>query len=106
MATDATQGQELTIEELKEKHGKLFALTIPTDGEPIELILKKVGRRDYAAGSKLSQKDEMQGVEYFLRALTVKGDVDTVIKDFELLRIAADLLIEVIGVKEGNVRAI
>ena len=107
MANIKKMDESLTIEELKDKHGKLFLISVPMSDDTItELVVKKVNRRDFDAGSKILQKNEMQGVEYFLKALTVKGDVEAVIKDFDALRAAAELIIEVITVKVGNVKAL
>lgn len=94
----------LSVEELKEKYGVLYKMEVPmSDDSETVLYLKKVGRVDFSAGSKIMQKDEMQGVEYFLKALTVQGNADEVIKDFDALRAAAELLLEIITVKQGNI---
>jgi len=97
--------ENLTIEELKEKFGPLYKLEVPmSDDTTTELILKKVDRKNFDIGSKIIQKNEMQGVEFFLNSLTVKGDPEPVIKDFDALRSAAELIIEIISVKTGNVQ--
>ena len=97
------------IQELKQKHGLIYLLEIPvvdetTGEEEIEcLYVRKLDRKTYSAGSKISQKNETQGVEFFLRSLTVHGDVEKVINNFDALRSATELIVEVISVKSGNV---
>ena len=105
------QKEELTIEELKEKYGRIYELEIPFEDDAGEvttefLYLRKLDRKTYSAGAKIMQKNEMQGVEMFLRSLTVQGDVEKVISDFDALRTAAELIVEVIGVRPGNVRKV
>ena len=94
---------EKEIESLKAKHGEIFKLTIPLQDDEVVLILKKLDRVTYSAGSKLLEKDELLAAEMFLRSLTVAGPVEDVIKDFEALRIAASLLGTVISTRSGNV---
>ena len=54
------ENEKLSIEELKEKYGVIFKLEIPmSDVEQMDLIVKKVGRREFDAGSKILQKNEM-----------------------------------------------
>lgn len=103
MAKDSKADAALSVEELKAKYGAIYQMDVPMSDDTEEvLILKKVNRLDFAAGSKIMQKDEMQGVEYFLRALTVQGDAEKVIKDFDALRSSAELLAEIITVKTGK----
>ena len=94
------------INELKEKYGKIFKLEIPTDEGDKVLILRKIDRLTYKAAMKMMEKDELSASEMMLRALTVEGDAEEVIKDLDSLRTAAALLVEVIGVKTGNVQAL
>lgn len=93
------------IQELKNKHGELFKFEIPQgeDGDVVTLLLRKLDRVTYSAGIKLLEKNELQAAELFLRALTVFGPVEDVIKDFESLRVASTLLGTVVGTKTGNV---
>lgn len=101
---------EKQIAELKAKHGALYRLDIPInlgknpEGEET-LILKSLDRVTYSAGAKIMEKDELQAAELFLRSLTVGGtvDVEEIIKDFNALRAAAPLLVEIIAPKVGNV---
>jgi hypothetical protein len=98
------ENEKLTIDELKAKYGVIFKLEIPmSDGEQTDLIVKKVGRREFDAGSKILQKNEIQGLEFFLRALTIQGDPETVIADFDAMRSAGELMADIISVKAGNV---
>ena len=95
---------EVQIAELKKKHTQLYKLDIPTEGGDKVLILRKLDRVTYSAGMKIMEKDELQAAEVFLRSLTVGGDnVEEIIKDFDALRTASQLLVDVIGVKKGNV---
>ena len=95
---------EELIEQLKTKHSELFRLDIPTSNGDKVLILRKLDRVTYSAGMKIMEKDELQAAEVFLRSLTVGGDnVEEIIKDFDALRTASQLLVDVIGVKKGNV---
>jgi len=98
------ENEKLSIEELKEKYGVIFKLEIPmSDGEQMDLIVKKVGRREFDAGSKILQKNEMQGLEFFLRSLTIQGDPEAIISDFDAMRSAGELMADIISVKTGNV---
>lgn len=98
------ENKELTVEELKAKYGVIFKLEVPmSDGSTEELIVKKVGRREFEAGSKLLQKNEMQGLEFFLRALAIQGNPEAIISDFDAMRSAGELMADIIAVKTGNV---
>ncbi len=103
--------EAMTTEELKAKYGKIYELEIPLedDNGAVEsefLYLRKLDRKTYSIVSKMMEKDELTGTETALRTLTVRGDVDRVVNDFDALRIAGTLLVEVIGVRSGNVRTI
>lgn len=89
--------------ELKAKYGTIYKLDIPTDEGEKTLILRKLDRVTYSAGAKMMEKDELQAAEMFLRSLTVEGPVEDIIKDFDALRVASTLLVEVIGTRTGNV---
>tara|TARA_R110002020_G_C16103417_1_gene758875 strand:+ start:216 stop:524 length:309 start_codon:yes stop_codon:yes gene_type:complete len=93
------------IIQLKTKYGAIFQLDIPTDEGDKTIILRKLDRATYSAGSKLMEKDELLAAETFLRGLYIGGDeLEPIIKDFESLRVAASLLADVIGTRTGNVR--
>ena len=94
------------IEELKAKHGKLFKLDIPTDDGEKTLILRKIDRLTYKAAMHIMEKDEIEAAEMMLRTLTVDGDAEEIIADFDSLRSASELLVDVIGTKKGNVAAL
>lgn len=93
------------IKKLKAEHGTIYRLDIPTAEGEETLILKSLDRVTYSAGAKIMEKDELQAAELFLRSLTVGGtvDVEEIIKDFNALRAAAPLLVEIIAPKVGNV---
>ena len=80
------------IKQLKQEHGVIFCLEIPTDDGDKTLILRKMDRVTYSAGSKLLEKDELQAAEMFLRSLTVEGPVEDIVGDFDALRTAASYL--------------
>lgn len=104
MAKDSKLDAALSVEELKDKYGTIYKLEVPMSDESEKtLILKKVGRLDFKAGSKIMEKDTLKGMEYFLRALTVQGDAEEVIKDFDAFRAAVELLAEIITPKEGKI---
>ena len=87
---------------LKEEHGELFKLTVPLgDGEEV-LYLRKLDRKTYKAGAKIMESDELLGAETFLRGLTIAGDVEKVIEDFDAFRAASALLAPIITPREGN----
>jgi len=92
------------LKELKAFYKTLFKLEVPTEDGDKVLYLRKLDRVTYSAGQKLLEKDELQAAEMFLRSLTVGGDdVEAIISDFDSLRTASSLLIDVIGSKTGNV---
>ena len=111
MAQTEKLNAALSVEELKEKYGKIYELEIPLedDNDNVEneyLYLRKLDRKTYSAVSKIMEKDELQAVELALRSLTVKGDAEKIIKDFDGLRIASALIVEIIGVRSGNIRTV
>jgi len=98
---------EKVFNELKEKHSKIYWLDIPESDENGEktIFLRKIDRVTYSASQKLLEKDTLQATEMILRSLFVGGDsVEGVINDFDQLRAASELLVDVITVKKGNVR--
>ena len=88
-----TDDQYATYEKLKEKHAKVHILKIPLDDGGVKnavLFLKALDRSSYAAISKLSAKDSLQGCELLINTLHIGGDdKEIVTKDFEAL-LAAD----------------
>jgi len=92
------------IAELKAEHGEnIFQITVPVDGKDVVFVLKEVDRLTYKAGTKMADSDEMEAASMYLRALTIYGDVEPVIKNFASLRAAAGLLLDVITPPKGNV---
>lgn len=91
------------IEELKGKYSSLFRLDVPMEDGTAVLLLRPLDRVTYSASIKLMQKDELQAGEMILKSLKVGGDdIAPVIKDFESLRVATELLIEVITPRAGG----
>ena len=105
MAQIKAMKEVVNIEELKAKHNtkKIYQLDVPTDGGIKTLYLKKIDRITYKAAMKMMEKDELDASAMILRSLTVHGPFDEIIEDFDDLRAAAQLLVEVIGVRTGNV---
>lgn len=97
--------EKVDIEELKVKHKtkKIYKLDIPTDEGEKTLYLKKIDRLTYKAAMKMMERDELEAAEMILNSLTVHGPHKEIIEDFDDLRAAAQLLVEVIGVRTGNV---
>ena len=94
----------MNIEELKQKHGVIFTLEIPTgeNGEVTTIHLRKLDRTTYSAVSKLIQKDELQAAEVLLKNLYVGGDnLDIITQDFDNLRSASNAVAEMLKAKEG-----
>jgi hypothetical protein len=92
------------IDEVKAKYGGIYKLEVPTDDGDKVIYLRKLDRVTYRAGAKLMEKDELLAAETFLRSLYVGGDdVEEIIKDFDSLRTASALLVDVISTKTGNV---
>jgi hypothetical protein len=97
---------KVNVKELKEKYGKIFKLDIPTDNGEKTLYLRKIDRLTYKAAMSMMEKDELEASSMILRALTVEGDAEEIISEFDDLRVASSLLIEVIGTRTGNVVAL
>ena len=75
------------------------------DEDEIEvLVLRKLDRGTYKIIAKLMEQDDLIAAETGLKALCVHGEIDKVCKDFDALRVASNLLLEVITPKSGNVR--
>lgn len=93
------------LDELKIKYTGASRLDIPVgDNDEIEtLIIRRLDRVTYKAMISLMEKDDLLACATTLRALTVEGDAEKVCNDFEALRTAQNLLVEVITPKVGNV---
>jgi hypothetical protein len=96
---------KVDIEALKALHktSKIYHLAIPTDDGIKDLYLKKIDRLTFKAAMRMMEKDELDAAVMILKSLTVEGPVDEIIEDFDDLRAASQLLVEVIGVRTGNV---
>lgn len=103
MAEASPMKKVVNEKELKEKYGKVFKLDIPTDKGEKTLYLRKIDRLTYKAAMTMMEKDELDASAMILRALTVEGDAEEIIAEFDDLRVASALLIDVIGTKTGNV---
>lgn len=88
-----TEEQITAYAKLKEKHAKVHILKVPLDDGGTKhavLFLKALDRSSYAAISKISGKDSLQGCELLINTLWIGGDdKELVTKDFEAL-LAAD----------------
>lgn len=95
------------IEELKAKFPgvDIFTLTVKNRQEaPITIYLREMDRVTYKVVSSLIAKDELQGVESFLRTLCVEGDVNAIINDFKALRSAAATILPMLKTEEGELK--
>lgn len=91
------------VKDLKEKYSKIYRLDVPMEEGFSVLLLRPLDRVTYSASMKLMQKDELQAGEFILKTLKVGGDeIDPVLKDFEALRVATELLVDVITPRTGG----
>jgi hypothetical protein len=61
-------------------------------------------RLAYKTVSALIAKDELMGVESFLRTLCVEGDVEAIINDFKALRSAAMTILPMLSTEAGELK--
>jgi hypothetical protein len=94
---------EKRIKELKKTHPKGALLRVPEseEGKFTDLFLKEMDRITYQAASAMFEKDALEASEMMLKTLTVEGDFNKVINDFEMFRSASDGLTEFISVKKS-----
>jgi hypothetical protein len=95
------------IEELKSKYAgvEIYTLTVLNrQGAPITVQLREMDRIAYKVVSALIAKDELQGVESFLRTLCVSGDVESIIGDFKALRSAARTILPMLETEAGELK--
>jgi hypothetical protein len=95
------------IEELKAKFPgvEIYTLTVNNkQGQPITIHLREMDRITYKVVSSLIAKDELQGVESFLRTLCVDGDVNAIINDFKALRSAARTILPMLESEAGELK--
>jgi hypothetical protein len=95
------------IEELKSKFPgvEIYTLTVNNrQGQPITVYLREMDRIAYKTVSGLIAKDELMGVESFLRTLCVVGDVNAIINDFKALRSAAMTILPMLTSEAGELK--
>jgi hypothetical protein len=95
------------IEELKSKYAgvEIYTLTVLNrQGAPITVYLREMDRLAYKTVSALIAKDELMGVESFLRTLCVEGDVNAIISDFKALRSAARTILPMLETEAGELK--
>lgn len=96
-----------TIEEIRTKYpnSDIWTLTVKNKhDEAITIYLREMDRIAYKVVSSLIAKDELQGVESFLRTLCVKGDVEEIINDFKALRSAAITILPMLTAEAGELK--
>lgn len=98
----------MTIEEIKAKYPSqdIFTLSVKSkSGLDITIYLREMDRVVYKAVSSLIQKDELMGVESFLKSLYVGGDdVKLIIDDFCALRSAAMTILPMLSAEAGELK--
>jgi hypothetical protein len=95
------------IEELKAKYPgvEIYTLTVNNrQGAPITVHLREMDRIAYKTVSALIAKDELMGVESFLRTLCVDGDVNAIVNDFKALRSAARTILPMLESEAGELK--
>lgn len=97
----------MTIEEIKMKYPSVDIWTLSVKskkGETLTIHLREMDRVVYKAVSSLIQKDELMGVESFLKSLCVDGDVNAIIDDFYALRSAAMTILPMLSAEAGELK--
>jgi hypothetical protein len=97
----------MTIEEIKSKFPgvEIYTLTVTgRTGNKLTVHLREMDRVAYKTVSALIAKDEMMGVESFLRTLCVGGDVEAIIADFVALRSAGATILPMLTVEAGELK--
>ena len=98
----------MTIEEIKAKYpnSDIWTLTVKSkSGEPITVHLREMDRVAYKSVSALIAKDELLGVESFLKTLYVGGDeVSKIADDFSALRSAAITILPMLQSEQGELK--
>lgn len=95
------------IEQLKAKFPgvEIYTLTVTNrQGAPLTVHLREMDRLAYKTVSALIAKDELMGVESFLRTLCVDGDVEAIINDFKALRSAAMTILPMLSTEAGELK--
>lgn len=97
----------MNIEQLKTKFPgvEIYTLTVVNrQGAPLTVHLREMDRLAYKTVSALIAKDELMGVESFLRTLCVEGDVEAIINDFKALRSAAMTILPMLSTEAGELK--
>jgi hypothetical protein len=97
----------MNIEQLKAKFPgvEIYTLTVTNrQGAPLTVHLREMDRLAYKTVSALIAKDELMGVESFLRTLCVEGDVEAIINDFKALRSAAMTILPMLSTEAGELK--
>jgi hypothetical protein len=98
----------MTIEEIKTKYpsAEIWTLTVNSkSGEPITVHLREMDRIAYKSVSALIAKDELMGVESFLKTLYVGGDeVSKITDDFKALRNAGVTILPMLQAEAGELK--
>lgn len=98
----------MTIEEIKSKYpnSDIWTLEVKSKkGMPIVIHLREMDRVAYKSVSALIAKDELMGVESFLKTLYVGGDDVTMITDdFTALRSAAISILPMLQAEAGELK--
>lgn len=98
----------MTIEEIKSKYpnSDIWTLEVKSKrGEPIIIHLREMDRIAYKSVSALIAKDELMGVESFLKTLWVGGDdVKLITDDFSALRSAAITILPMLQAEAGELK--
>jgi hypothetical protein len=97
----------MNIEQLKAKFPgvEIYTLTVSNrQGAPLTVHLREMDRLAYKTVSALIAKDELMGVESFLRTLCVEGDVEAIINDFKALRSAAMTILPMLSTEAGELK--
>lgn len=83
-------------ETLKEKHGKVFEVTIFVDDEETEsvtIFLRSLDETTYKAVNRVIEVDELAAARVLINDLYIGGDSKEIItKDFENIRAASKIL--------------
>ena len=97
----------MNIEQLKAKFPgvEIYTLTVSNrQGAPLTVHLREMDRLAYKTVSALIAKDELMGVESFLRTLCGEGDVEAIINDFNALRSAAMTILPMLSTEAGELK--
>ena len=98
----------MTIEEIKSKYpnSDIWTLSVKSkSGDLITVHLRELDRIAFKSVSALIAKDELLGVESFLKTLHVGGDdVKLITDDFTALRSAAITILPMLQAEAGELK--